>query len=238
MGQLEKYGLYVMCLVIFLILGVTLWGEPANATRTASRQQAAVGEGSPGPMEATFRGRTGRETLDALLRPESRPAPEPQRQPPQPDPQPTQAPQPTTSASPAPTPSPEPAPVVSRAATTIYKIKEGDSLGRIAQRQLGSVKFVSRIRELNPGIDENKLQIGKPLTLPPRMEESPAKESPNKAVASGAYRTYRVRKGDSMEKIAQSQLGSRSRWFDVRKMNPNVDPIRMQIGATIKLPLQ
>jgi hypothetical protein len=41
-----------------------------------------------------------------------------------------------------------------------------------------------------------------------------------------------------MEKIAQSQLGSRSRWFDVRKMNPNVDPIRMQIGATIKLPLQ
>ena len=26
MGQLEKYGLYVLCLVIFLILGVTLWG--------------------------------------------------------------------------------------------------------------------------------------------------------------------------------------------------------------------
>ena len=25
MGQLEKYGLYVMCLVIFLILGVSLW---------------------------------------------------------------------------------------------------------------------------------------------------------------------------------------------------------------------
>ncbi len=26
MGQLEKYGLYVLCLLIFLILGVTLWG--------------------------------------------------------------------------------------------------------------------------------------------------------------------------------------------------------------------
>ena len=236
MGQLEKYGLYVMCLVIFLILGVTLWGEPANATRTASRQQAAVVEGASGPMEASFRGRTGRETLDALLRPESRPTPEPQpqRQPPQPtqEPQPTQDPQPTTSVS------PEPAPVVSRPETTTYTIKKDDTLGLIAQRQLGSAKFARRIEELNPGVDPNRLQIGKPLILPPRAEEAPKKESPNKAVASGAYRTYRVRKGDTMEKVAQSQLGSRSRWVDVRKMNPNVDPRRMQIGGTIKLPLQ
>jgi LysM repeat protein len=31
MGQLEKYGLYVLCLLIFLIIGVSIWGEPANA---------------------------------------------------------------------------------------------------------------------------------------------------------------------------------------------------------------
>ena len=29
MGQLERYGLYVLCLVIFLILGVAVWGEPS-----------------------------------------------------------------------------------------------------------------------------------------------------------------------------------------------------------------
>ena len=128
--------------------------------------------------------------------------------------------------------------MLSRPATTTYKIKKGDTLGLIAQRQLGSARLVGRIKELNPGVDENKLQIGKPLILPPRAEEAPKQESPNKAVASGAYRTYRVRKGDNLEKIAQSQLGSRSRWVDVRKMNPNVDPRRMQIGGTIKLPLQ
>ena len=27
MGQLERYGLYVLCLVIFLILGVAIWGS-------------------------------------------------------------------------------------------------------------------------------------------------------------------------------------------------------------------
>src|SRR5262249_18440166 len=33
MGQLEKYGLYVLCLVIFLILGVAIWGgDPATPT--------------------------------------------------------------------------------------------------------------------------------------------------------------------------------------------------------------
>ena len=32
MGQLEKYGLYVLCLVIFLILGVAVWGgDPVSA---------------------------------------------------------------------------------------------------------------------------------------------------------------------------------------------------------------
>ena len=30
MGQLEKYGLYVLCLVIFLILGVAMWGDPPS----------------------------------------------------------------------------------------------------------------------------------------------------------------------------------------------------------------
>ena len=33
MGQLERYGLYVLCLVIFLILGVAIWGgDPVAAS--------------------------------------------------------------------------------------------------------------------------------------------------------------------------------------------------------------
>ena len=69
MGQLEKYGLYVMCLVIFLILGVTLWGEPANATRRVTRQQAVASVGGSGPMEASLRG-GAQPPLHELLRPE------------------------------------------------------------------------------------------------------------------------------------------------------------------------
>ena len=70
MGQLEKYGLYVMCLVIFLILGVTLWGEPANATRTAGREQAAMQAGGSVPQDASFQRTPSRPSdLDELLGP-------------------------------------------------------------------------------------------------------------------------------------------------------------------------
>ena len=34
MGQLERYGLYVLCLVIFLILGVAIWGSDPQELRS------------------------------------------------------------------------------------------------------------------------------------------------------------------------------------------------------------
>ena len=33
MGQLERYGLYVLVVVIFLILGVAIWGEDPGVSR-------------------------------------------------------------------------------------------------------------------------------------------------------------------------------------------------------------
>ena len=75
MGQLEKYGLYVMCLVIFLILGVTLWGEPANAKKAKVRAEAAIisgaVDGPAKPVEASFRRPSKR--IEDLLKPEPRP---------------------------------------------------------------------------------------------------------------------------------------------------------------------
>lgn len=74
MGQLEKYGLYVLCLVIFLILGVTIWGggdvPPSRRTTTTTGLNATA------PL--TEPKRTASEVatapdLDALLRPAARP---------------------------------------------------------------------------------------------------------------------------------------------------------------------
>jgi LysM repeat protein len=47
-----------------------------------------------------------------------------------------------------------------------YVIQPGDVLGSIAQRELGSIKHVSKIKELNPGLKPSKLKVGQVLRLP------------------------------------------------------------------------
>jgi len=242
MGQLEKYGLYGMCLVIFLVLGVTLWGEPANATRSVTRQQAVANVGGSGPMEASLRG-GAQPPLHELLRPE-----EPRRRATSAslleDDAPTERPaQPSLPEfdggrqDDAPSAPAAPAPPQQPAARAKYTVKKGDLIGLIAQRQLGSARFQGRILELNPDVDPDRMPVGTVLTLPAPAEVASA--APRKdAAASGAYRTYRIRKGDTLQTIANRQLGATKRWVELRKLNPNVDPQRMQIGKTIKLPLK
>ena len=96
MGQLEKYGLYVLCLVICLILGVAIWGgDPGSATidraqleRTAAEanarrtaQQPRSDENPFAPVRSdTVKSDTGKSPADLLdLRPadETPPAPGP-----------------------------------------------------------------------------------------------------------------------------------------------------------------
>ncbi|MEC7724173.1 MAG: LysM domain-containing protein [Planctomycetota bacterium] len=244
MGQLEKYGLYVMCLVIFLILGVTLWGEPASAQRAAAGVAAINADDGPARAdveEASFSPRTS--SLDKLLGPDERPSRAPTRaselssllaDPPATPPAPVVEPAPAPKVDPA--PAPKPAPVAKRVR---YTVKRGDSLSLIAQKQCGTVKMKGKILALNPKIkDENDIREGQELILPVGDGAGAVgAKSANKVVASGAYRDHKVRKGENMESIARKMLGSTARWKEIRKMNPNVDPHRMRIGSTLKIPL-
>lgn len=52
--------------------------------------------------------------------------------------------------------------------THSYTVKRGDTLGQIAQREVGSVRFLDQIRALNPWLRESNdsIQIGQTLVLP------------------------------------------------------------------------
>ncbi len=263
MGQLEKYGLYVLCLVIFLILGVTIWGEPASALKKEGRESVAIranalgidanggaaaarvrtatpvsiGALPSGPANANRllvnAGNAGGDQglMDSWLRPGARP----------PQPQPGKTPVvPAGAGKPAAGPtSGGPAggekvttPVKpKRAATRTYKVRKGDTLGAIAQKQLGSTSHVGAIEKLNPGLDVDRLSIGKMIVLPGSAAASSAPAS-----LSGSYRTYIISKGDSFERIARIELGSARRVSEVMRLNPNVDPRRLRLGKKIKLP--
>ena len=47
-----------------------------------------------------------------------------------------------------------------------YLIQSGDTLGEIAQRKLGSTKWVPQILELNSGLNPSRLKVGQKIKLP------------------------------------------------------------------------
>ena len=253
MGQLEKYGLYVLCLVIFLILGVTIWGNPdvpgprqknepvpmrvaaagnelGNEIGNGNRTNGNLGSGDVTPV-SNRSGNGGSNMLQSLLRPVDQP--KTNRRP--------SNDKPINNTNRKPDPKPEvppvgdivktpPAPV---AKTRKYTVKKGDILGRIAQKQLGSVRYVGAIRDANPGLSDN-LKIGQVIVLPANVGTKPAKTT----AASGTWRTYTISKGDTFERIARVELKSRSRVREIQDLNPNVNPTRLIPGKKIKLPLE
>lgn len=251
MGQLEKYGLYVLCLVIFLILGVALWGEPANAGESTAKVSPAAPRGpAPGLDLEDFKelmsaapkadagGGSGGGTA---AEPKSEPKSEPKGG--------------------GGTPQTEPQPESRRTHTIVA----GDTYEAIAKRELGDARFVALLRELNPKVPPEKMQIGKQLVLPTAAElqalrskaDAPKSDDPKGAdpvvkaepktepksepkgdakKAAPTGRTHRIERGDTLEGIARQYFGSTKRLEEIRKLNPSVDPTRMRVGQLIKLP--
>jgi len=47
-----------------------------------------------------------------------------------------------------------------------YVVKPGDVLGGISRKELGSTRYVSRILEVNPGLNPKKIKVGQVIRLP------------------------------------------------------------------------
>lgn len=266
MGQLEKYGLYVLCLVIFLILGVTLWG--GGDTASPSRKQEAQtpirapNPVTPPPSTPAPSSAVEPKVVDitGLLQPEVR-GNEPKKSAPVAD-APKAGDEPKGAAGEA---TKEP---VAEAKPTTYKVQTGDTFESIARSKLGDPKRQTEIAKLNPTVKPNRMRVGQDLVLPGAKPAGKAVEpvidanakksaTPKDATAkaadaktagakpadakdsskdAGAERSYVVGKGDTFGRIAQTQLGSSKRIDEIRELNPNVDPTRMRVGQRIKLP--
>ncbi len=82
-------------------------------------------------------------------------------------------------------------------ATTEYKIVKGDTLSKIARK---SGVSLDALREANPNLNERRLQIGQPLTIPAKTREMAA-ATPGAAAATGTV--YVVKAGDTLSKIGR-----------------------------------
>jgi len=90
---------------------------------------------------------------------------------------------------------------------TIYRVKSGDYLGKIAR--IYGVR-VSQIKQWN-GLRSNNISIGQRLTIYPRNPSasisSTVKSSTPKTVEINGKKTYKVQKGDSLWSISQKFPG-------------------------------
>ena len=189
-------------------------------------------------------------------------------------PAPAPAPKPVQAAKPAPAPAPEPirckcAPGTVHAVPcacgasdckckvkpaepeyTLYRIKGGDMLSSICATY--GLKQ-SKVLELNPGLEANKLFVGKKIKLPGKIDlkdadvkslEKPAAKKPAKAqsvnatakVASykGATKEYVVASGDSLGKIAYSNGITVKCLKEMNGLKKNT----IRIGQKLKVPAE
>lgn len=105
-----------------------------------------------------------------------------------------------------------------------YKVKEGDTLGSIALR---FDVAVGDMRSWNK-LESNKISTGDSLVmkrvLAPKISVLEPKKVKKRRRRS---RSYKVRRGDTFESIARRNKTTIKK---VRRMNPRVNPRRLQIG--------
>jgi LysM repeat protein len=266
MGQLEKYGLYVLCLVIFLILGVTTMGgdppSPSGRSQSAAINAPAGPSGTASPTANTPRPTDAALTrsLQDLLSPGggNGAAPPTNGGVAGGDPRRTDPPKTDPTAKVDPAPKAEPGkldpPKSDPAAPTrvAYKVQDNDTLDGIARARLGSSSLWKDIVKLNPGLEPTKLRAGKEIWLPTMAslkaadsKKSDASKTDNKTdgkktltvpALAGGDRTYTVKKGDNFERIAVAQLGSKKRAQELIAMNPGIEPTKLKLGMQLALP--
>jgi LysM repeat protein len=115
-----------------------------------------------------------------------------------------------------------------------YIVKSGDCLSVIAERELGSVVHLDRLREVN-GLSSDSLRLGQRLILPHIGETAPVRGTDLKrdplpsqsSEDSKEWKWVEVREGDSLWKIAARELGAGHRHDEITGWNQlNSDILR------------
>jgi nucleoid-associated protein YgaU len=131
--------------------------------------------------------------------------------------------------------------------TRAYTIQGGDSLERIARRELNDPRAVDRIASLNGLSKPYTIYSGRTLLLPVdhagaattlSAPTSTAPAAPAQASAAVAGRpTYTVQSGDSLSAVLVREFGTYKRSLPlVKTLNPGLDVNQIRPGMRIVLP--
>ena len=122
-----------------------------------------------------------------------------------------------------------------KVATRTYTVKPGDTLIKIAQKELGNGDRWQEIFLLNRAIirDPDQILVGQVLTLP---ADTDADADAGDRVAPA--KVYKVKQGDTLSSIAAAELGEENRWPEIFTLNRSVltNPDVIVPGTVLVLP--
>lgn len=247
MGQIERYGLYVLVLVIFLILGVAIWGDDAGAGTTPPKTDLAVRQklqqvADDDEQESRSLSKALRGQFDS-----KRYADDKRSEPSGPGPMSEadlvivdEADFEDDFGSPEAKPASDPVettPVADKPIKALpdlrrYRVSKGDTLTGIAKKFLGKADQWQRIVALNPQIDPDNLAIGDNLLIP--HKQTVLEQHLKNIRRTGGK--YTVVKGDSLSRISKRVLGSTRFVDDIRSANGLKKNAVLQVGDELVIP--
>ena len=119
------------------------------------------------------------------------------------------------------------------------RVREGDTLEKIARRELGNGGRWQEIAQLNGIHDPRKIKVGQALLLPGTGGAAPAAAPasiPAPAAATPAERSYTVQNGDTLSKISQQVYGTSKHWQRIQEHNGIRDARSLKAGQTLRIP--
>lgn len=128
------------------------------------------------------------------------------------------------------------------AAPATYVVRAGDSLAKIAREVLGNESRWRELAALNKDVvdEDDGVRVGVRLTLPGTGATPAAKPKVSRAAEEKATRTYVVKRGDTLGRIAQRQLGSSKRKSEILELNRGKvrDEDAIVVGMALRLPAE
>jgi len=158
--------------------------------------------------------------------------------------------------------------IVTPAMPQAYVVQDGDNLSTIALQFYGAEKgnkiaVITALFKANSKLlkSPDDIYVGQTLIIPPLSDLTGEQEKSSGGLASSIFekvtsigrerlpskkpeqsgrgKTYTVRDGDSLWKIAADQLGDGSRYPEIAKLNEDVlsDEDSLTVGMTLKMPV-
>jgi nucleoid-associated protein YgaU len=159
--------------------------------------------------------------------------------------------------------------IVTPARPQVYVVKDGDNLSSIALQFYGSEEgnrraVITALFKANSKVlkSPDDIYVGQKLIIPPLSDLTGEKDKSSGGLASAIFekvasigrerlptkkpeaasgsKSYTVRDGDSLWKIAADQLGDGSRYPEIAKLNGDVlsDEDSLTVGMTLKMPVR